>query len=555
MAKLKGGSMKVIIKMVRSAAVLVLSIGALNLEAKEQRVYIKMKEASVFKALTQTTQVQSDSQQVQSIFPHINLKLVDSLNNFNAVVAQVDSEADIESLRKNSNVAFVQKEVFFPAPKALDGFLYSPLADGAKLVEAKQTPWGILAIRAVEAWALSGMGAKARVLVLDTGVDSGHPSLKSNFEEGRNFAGDEPVNAADFSDRIGHGTHVSGTVVGALDPSGFSGVAPNAKLLMGRVCFARGCSNIAIVQGINWGIQKKVDVINMSISTGALDPSIGDAIAGAYNAGLTVVAASGNGGIARVGFPAALKEVIAVGAIDANGQRASLSQYGPELAIMAPGMEVLSSFPQGSGIASKVQMNIDGNNMVDIPSAALHGSKIINRVMENQLAYVGRGSAEDFARVNVSGKFALITHGGIRIGDKVNFAIKAGATGIIFINNIPGLLRGNLMPDGGELPIPVLSIEQKNGEIAQKAIESGQVVKGKVFVEKANYEYLEGTSMASPHITGVVALMKSANKTLSPARVKEILKKTATVVEQNVNNKYGAGIVNAESAVKESMAQ
>ncbi|MEK6774884.1 MAG: S8 family serine peptidase [Bdellovibrionota bacterium] len=544
--------MKVISKIARSATVLVLSMAALNLEAKEQRVYIKMKEASVFKAITQA---QVQSQQLQNIFPQINLRLVDSLNNLNAVVAKVDSEADVESLRKNPNVAFVQKEVFFPAPKALDGFMYSPLADGVKLAEAKQTPWGILAIRAVEAWALDGMGAKARVLVLDTGIDRGHPSLKPNFEEGRNFAGDEPVNSADFSDLVGHGTHVSGIIAGALDASGFSGVAPNAKLLMGRVCAIRGCSNIGIVQGINWGIQKKVDVINMSISTGALDPSIGDAVTSAYAAGVTIVSASGNGGAARVGFPAALKEVIAVGATDRNGQRASLSQYGPELTIVAPGMEVLSTFPQGRGIGSKVQMNINGDNMVDIPSAALHGSKIINRVMENQLAYVGRGSAEDFARVNVSGKFALITHGGIRIGDKVNFAIKAGATGIIFINNIPGLLRGNLKPDGGELPIPVLSIEQKNGDIAQKAIESGQVVKGKVFVEKADYEYLEGTSMASPHVAGVVALMKSANKTLSPARVKELLKKTATVVEQNVNNKYGSGIVNAEAAVKESMAQ
>ncbi len=562
--------MKVFLNTQRVIAVLAIALSSLSLNAKEQRVFVKMKNSGILNSLAQTqvmalrnktTSLSSleylKQKQLQLVFPQVHLQLEDNLRNLNAMVAIVNSEADIESLRHNPNVDYVDVEVFHPAPKPSRGFLFSPLAEGVKLAEKSQTPWGILAVKAIEAWKLGGMGEKSRVLVLDTGIDKNHPSLKQNFEEGRNFVSEDevenPSNTGDYVDLVGHGTHVSGTIAGVMDPSGFSGVAPKAKILMGRVCSPKGCSNIAIAQGLNWGIEKKVDVISMSLGGPWSTPSERDAIAKAYEAGITMVAATGNDGTSHVSFPAALREVIAVGAVDSNGQRAPFSQYGPSLAIMAPGVAVVSSVPVGTGRVSKVQMNINGSGLTEVQSTAFQGARSINTPLENELVYAGLGRPEDFAKVDVAGKFALVQRGEIEFGKKAMNAINARAAGIIIFNNSPGSVNGTLTQDGSIMPIPAFGIEQTTGEIAQKALAAGQVVRGRVAVEVTNYAPFDGTSMATTHIAGVVALMKNTNKGLSPAQVKDILQKTAMKVELNPSNQYGAGIVNAESAVKESL--
>ena len=151
------------------------------------------------------------------------------------------------------------------------------------------------------------------------------------FRSGQDFTG--ASTGADFTDHVGHGTHCSGTIAGVMDSNGFTGVAPKAKILMGRVCSEEGCSSVAIAQGINWGITQKVDVISMSLGGAWSTPGERDAIAKADKAGLTVVAATGNDGTNKVSYPAALPTVIAVGAIDRNLNKADFSQYGPEVAV------------------------------------------------------------------------------------------------------------------------------------------------------------------------------------------------------------------------------
>lgn len=558
--------MKLNTNVLKAMTLLAFAFGSLELHAKEQRVLVKMKNQAVFQMLSKSQFLSSNLQnstrieeaqqkkQIAAVFPNVQMQLEDSLNHLTAMVATVSSESDLEKLRKNPNVEYVDVEVFHPAPKPAKGFLYSPLAEGInKAAETSQTPWGIKAVKAMEAWKISDMGQKSRVLVLDTGIDKNHPAIKGNFEAGRNFAGELTVNAEDYADTEGHGTHVSGTIAGVLDSSGFSGVAPKAKLLMGRVCAKEGCSNIAISKGINWGIEKKVDVISMSLGGAFSTPSERDAIARAYSSGITLVAATGNEGTEQVSYPAALDEVIAVGATDSEGKRGSFSQYGPELAVMAPGVDVMSSVPMGTGRASKVQLNLDGQNMAVVNSTAFSGSRAITEAMENQLVYAGLGRPEDFSQVNVAGKFALIKRGEIRFGEKAQNAIRAGALGVIIFNNIAGNVRGSLTEDGSEMSVPVFGVDQEAGEQALKVLEGGKVVNTRVAIETTDYAAFDGTSMATPHVSGVVALMKSANRSLSPSQVKEILKSTATRVEPNPNNEYGSGIVNAEEAVKAAL--
>ncbi|MBY0451642.1 MAG: S8 family serine peptidase, partial [Bdellovibrionaceae bacterium] len=358
----------------------------------------------------------------------------------------------------------VEAERFFPAPKPVNGFKMqrvtyfesnrrkkprpnqnandngSNAADAPVLQAGEATPWGILAVHAGDAWAQSGAGKGARVLVLDTGIDAEHPAIAENFEKGRNFTEDASgqVDQGAYQDEEGHGTHCAGTILGAYnETTGFTGVAPKAKLLMGRVCGAEGCSSIAIVEGINWGIQEKVDVISMSLGGPAGAPAERAAVTKADNANIVVIAASGNsadqptyspnrndpkckqGGNpfqpadCGVSFPAAFPTVVAVGAINSDLVKTNFSQWGPELDVVGPGAAVISSVPRGSGRLSDVVLTINGTAQ-KVNSSAFGGTELFAHAVVNSLVAVpGVGKPEDFAGVDVEGKFALIKRGEI----------------------------------------------------------------------------------------------------------------------------------------------
>ncbi|MGZ3781310.1 MAG: S8 family serine peptidase [Pseudobdellovibrionaceae bacterium] len=469
----------------------------------------------------------------------------DSLENLNTLIVNTKSSAETAKLSGNPAVAYVEREVFHEAPRPVKGWLEAPVQTTPKQNLGQRTPWGIYAVKAPQAWSLSKSGLGARVLVLDTGIDENHPSIKANFEQGQDFTGSQN---GDYSDHVGHGTHVAGTIAGVLDSTGFTGVAPQAKILAGRVCADRGCSNVAIAQGINWGIAQKVDVISMSLGGAASTPAEQDAIAKADDAGVAIVAAAGNDGTNKVSFPGALPKVIAVGAVDSSLKKASFSQYGPELAVVAPGVGVYSSVPQGTGRDSAVTISV-GQKSGKVASSTFQGAKEVLQPESNELVDAGLGKPEDFAKVNVKGKYALVSRGVIKFGDKVNNAIAAGAVGVVIYNNAPGLIQGALTQDGTTLPVCVFMVEQTVGQDIVNQLAAGQVVKATLQTIATDYASFDGTSMATPHVSGVVALMKAANKSLTGEQVKDILKQTAQELGPNTNNEYGAGLVNAEAAV------
>ena len=505
---------------------------------------------------------------------HAAVKLNDSLSHINAMVLTANDSQQIESLKLHPEVALVEKEMFFPSPKPVNGFRISPNAvksaqhflssdDLEQLApidaavptpifkEGTSTPWGILAVNAGAAWDKAKAGANARVLVLDTGIDPEHPSLKVNFEQGRNFfESDTGPNPNDFIDKEGHGTHCAGTIAGAYsDLNGFTGVAPLAKILMGRVCGDLGCSNIAVAQGINWGIKQKVDVISMSLGGPMGSASERMAVANAEAAGVVVVAASGNDGTAKVSFPAAFPTPIAVGAVDSSIVKTSFSQYGPELDIVAPGASVVSTVPRGSGRDSNVDITIDGQT-TRVKSAAFSGTRLTTAPKVAELVPVGLGKSEEFSKVNVAGKIALVSRGEIKFSEKVSNALAAKAIGVIIYNNTSGLMQGSVTEDGSEINAAVVMVEKTMGESLVKSLQSGKVISASIATVASDYASFDGTSMATPHVAGVVALIKSANKNLTPAQVRMIIQKTARSLSPNTNNEYGAGLIQADKAVE-----
>lgn len=490
-------------------------------------------------------------------YKSVKANVVNSLEHINTLVLDAD-DAEIAKLKNNADVAFIEKEVFHPAPKPMKGFV-SFSKKGKKVFSTpvnsgQGMPWGIAAVKAHEAWKTSSnKGAGSRVLVLDTGIDAEHPSLKANFEKGQDFTGDS--DGSDFTDTVGHGTHCAGTIAGIEDASGFTGVAPEAKILMGRVCSNQGCSNIAIAQGINWGIQENVDVISMSLGGMWSTPAERSAVAAADAAGVTVVAASGNSGTSMVSYPAALPTVIAVGAINNKLEKADFSQYGPELAIVAPGVDVISSVPQGTGRESEVFVTMSGQR-TKVISTTFQGAKELSQATDIQLIDAGLGKPEDFVGKDFTGKYALISRGEIAFADKAKNALAANAAGAIIYNNAPGLIHGALTQDGSVLDIAVAMIEQTTGQALKAELTAGHAATASITTLRTDYARFDGTSMATPHVAGVAALVKAANKNLKPSEVKGIFQKTAVqLTGDNTKNQLGAGLVDAEASVKAALGQ
>ncbi|AGH95269.1 S8 family serine peptidase [Pseudobdellovibrio exovorus] len=532
-----------------------------------------------------------------------------ALPHVQGIVLQSDNAALINRLKSHPEVAVVEKETFTPVPKPVNGFKISRVDIKEKRRKKRRftkpqapqtveqvvqvpdfkagdaTPWGILAVNAGDAWSDSGAGVNSRVLVLDTGVDEDHPALSENFEKGKNFVAgtDGRVDETDYTDRDGHGTHCAGTVLGVYNErTGFTGVAPKAKLLAGRVCGEQGCSNIAVAEGINWGIEENVDVISMSLGGPGGSAMQRQAVENADRQGISVVAASGNGAaeqnyspdktnpkcgaggffspnLCGVSFPAAFPTVVAVGALKSDLERADFSQWGPELDITAPGAAVLSSIPVGSGRDSVVEIEVNDSNKDAavkrrIKSAGFSGTELFQTpIFKTLVAIPGMGRTTDYEGLDVEGKLVLISRGEITFAEKVKNAITAKAAGVLIYNNAPGLIQGSLGEDGTLLNIPVVMIEQADGVALAEGLQGGATVWTAVSLVPADYAQFDGTSMATPHVAGVVALMKSANKKLTPAQVRSILSETARPLSPNDTNQFGAGLVQADIAVRKAL--
>lgn len=208
-------------------------------------------------------------------------------------------------------------------------------------------------IDAPEGWAISMGSPSVIVAVLDTGIDYTHPDLAANYIGGDDFI----FNDGDPMDDQGHGTHVSGTIAAALNnptgsparEEGVVGVAPNASLLVYKVCDSNGqCNDFAIERAITAAAAAGADVINMSWGSADNSQSLNDALQVAWNAGVVLVAGAGNDSSTALFYPAAFENVIAVGAYDEDDQRASFSNYGSWVEVSAPGNVVMSTYPMWS---------------------------------------------------------------------------------------------------------------------------------------------------------------------------------------------------------------
>jgi len=189
-------------------------------------------------------------------------------------------------------------------------------------------------------------GRSVTVALLDTGVDDRHPDLVDRIINGYNFVDDTALT----SDSHSHGTACAGIIVGAgLSEESVRGLAPAAYLLPVKVMNKNGKGeSFAVVEGIVYAVDRGAKVINLSIGTQGSSKILREAIDYANEHGAIVVASAGNDGKEAVLFPANYKDVICVGAVDGNLNHAPFSNFGDAVDIVAPGVGVYTTAPDGS---------------------------------------------------------------------------------------------------------------------------------------------------------------------------------------------------------------
>lgn len=210
---------------------------------------------------------------------------------------------------------------------------------------SQNVPWGISFIGAPAAWTLT-RGGKVAMAVIDTGVDLRHPDLRQNLAGGYNALspGRNP------QDDNGHGTHVAGTVGSMDNDLGVVGVAPEARLHAVKVLDRWGSGLLSdLIEGLGWCINEGIRLANLSLGTSEDNASFHEAIRNAYNAGMVLITAAGNEGPGEnnVTYPARYAETIAVSAINEAGRMPRFASRGPEVDLIAPGVDIYSTWPAG----------------------------------------------------------------------------------------------------------------------------------------------------------------------------------------------------------------
>lgn len=443
--------------------------------------------------------------------------------------------AELDDIKKDPSVASVEPDAIRHTLELAPTFAalsYGLL--GANPSFPQIAPYGIDMVHARDAWSFTkGLGIK--VADIDTGIDFNHPDLPS-------IVGSATFTTLPVQDNsLLHGTHTAGTIAAPDNTQGVVGVAPQAGLLVAQVFDSTGNAyDSDIVAAIQWAVQNGAKVINMSLGGSTYDASLDQACANAVAAGCVVVAAAGNDGNNLPSYPAAYSSVISVAAVDQTKTRASFSNYGSTIAVCAPGVGVLSSLPVGTG--SVIDSSWNGlEHQTEVITGSAYGAVTAGAI------YCGIGNPSDFP-ASVRGKIAHIRRGTLTFAAKVTNAIAAGAIGVIISNNAAGTIGGTLNLSG-TTSVVVVGVSQADGNDLQSRSGATATV---INQSPSDYALWDGTSMATPHVSGVAALLMAARHgNITPAQVRTALQSTAQDLgTTGRDDYYGYGLINADAALR-----
>ncbi|PYQ60728.1 MAG: hypothetical protein DMF58_07190 [Acidobacteria bacterium] len=473
-----------------------------------------------------------------------------AFESVNAFAANLTA-AEVAELTRSGQVRFITPVVERHA--SVEGALQRA-PNGSIYTTAQMMPFGVAMVHAPELWPLTKGAGPVNVAVLDTGIDALHPDLATNYAGGYNTF----TKTNDPADDNGHGTHVAGTIAAADNNIGVVGVAPEVRLWAVKVLDRTGFGlDENVIAGVDWVINKKHEIGGdwiMSLSLGASfdSPVEREAFARVIAEGILVTAAAGNRGSTDIEYPAAYDGVIAVGAIDSADKLAAFSDHGPRLDVVAPGVRVLSTAPRGSIPVAAVTLMTGAT----LTAATIQGSS--RGEVKGEYVACGIGNPQDFPSA-VSGKIALIRRGEITFNEKVRNAQAAGAVSVVVFNQDDSAYSGwtLLRPNCGSIPGCDDDTHQWPVVLAISAADGQRVINDTEHMMDMgawldDYMTLSGTSQATPHVAGALALVWSIEPAAPANRVKEaLLSSTVDLGTPGFDLIYGYGLINAFEAAKQ----
>ncbi|MBK1881407.1 S8 family serine peptidase [Luteolibacter pohnpeiensis] len=384
------------------------------------------------------------------------------------------------------------------------------------------------------AWALAKPDSdEVVVAVIDTGVDITHPDLADNIwtnpgeiagngidDDGNGYIDD--VHGYDFASKTAtitdsgeHGTHVAGTI-GATGNNeiGVIGVDYKTKILPLKVSTdGDTMQTSAVMSAINYVIALKesgvnIVAVNASYGGSSFSNSEYTSIKALRDAGIVICAAAGNDGTNNDSsplYPASYdsSNVIAVAALSQTNGLASFSNYGAtSVDIAAPGVNIKSTMPLS---LTSVSISFTANDE-EIDASQLEYSETTDSAgVSGTLVDCGIGNTSEFP-TSVAGNIALIQRGTLTFATKVSNAKAAGAIAAIIYDNTDESLSESagwtLGAEGDWLP--ALQITKASGEALLATLPTTATVVISSNTDDA-YQFLSGTSMATPFLTAAVA--------------------------------------------------
>jgi subtilisin family serine protease len=486
--------------------------------------------------------------------------------------AQLASDPDVASVKPDRVVHALGGSPLLPVSSLL-------AAPGATTGNPSEYTWAVKMVQANAVWdanndgvldsgAPSGSGIK--VCVIDSGIDKNHPELAAAIVGGRDFVdldGDPEDKDSAGKWGGGHGTHVAGTIAAQLgsagnvnpndeelSPHGMVGVAPGASLLIARVLNERGDGRTSdVIAAIKWCQEQGAKIASLSLGSPNPDEDEQAVFADLLSKGMLSIAASGNAGETATPeskvYPAAYPSVLAVGALTSTEKHPKFSQGGEHLSLVAPGQAVYSTYPGGQ--SAYAELTAGGrfykSGVLDFVPFETYEGTLIDCGLGDGLRSCPGATCDGFV--------AYVDRGDIKFADKVKNVRSQGARAVIIGNNDPKDDEALAFTLGGRASWPpVTSIATDVVPLIRARF--GENVR--LGIKGSDYAFSTGTSMATPHVSGVAALVWSVRPSFTPAQVRDILEKSArdlvdSAEPTSVEGKdpiFGYGLVQAKAAVE-----
>jgi hypothetical protein len=262
------------------------------------------------------------------------------------------------------------------------------------------------------------------------------------------------------------------------------------------------------------------------------------AFANLYTQGVLSIAAAGNDGTTALSYPASYASVVSVAAIDESLSVADFSQQNSAVELAAPGVSVLSTVPY---IESR-SLAVDGVNY-----AAQHVE--FAAYGEASGALVDGGLCTSTG--SWSGKVVLCQRGDISFYDKVMNVENSGGAAAIIYNNVPNEELFATLGEGNSSSIVALGLTMEDGfYLVNNKLGKNASLYAEYTWPASGYENYNGTSMATPHVSAVAALVWSAYPALTNVELRDVL--NATALDLGAAGRdvaFGYGLVQAKAAI------